>query len=166
MKNGFTIIELVMVLLLAAILAAVAVPNFIDFRADAKNGATHEALGVLRSALMIATATIQLKEDPTNPTPKFPTLAEMQSNAFDDSHPALRGTPILDAKTGIPRNPWSPKTVSPEEAAKIFDCGARPQILKTPEAQGRGWCYSETTGEIWANSNLNQAGPDKTENTY
>lgn len=35
--NGFTIIEMVIVILLTAIMAAIAIPQFIDYRKEAKN---------------------------------------------------------------------------------------------------------------------------------
>ena len=66
LRRGFTLIELVMVILLLAILAAIAIPNFIDFRTDAKNSATSGAIGALRAAIVVATSAIDLKEDPSS----------------------------------------------------------------------------------------------------
>jgi prepilin-type N-terminal cleavage/methylation domain-containing protein len=105
--SGFTLVELVMVILLLSVLAAVAIPNFIDFRKDAKDGATKGSLGAVRSAITIARAAINLKEDPTVPTPKYPTAREMWANAFTASHPNLSGTNILDPAAGVPKNPWT-----------------------------------------------------------
>ncbi len=164
---GLTLIELMMVVLLLAILAAIAIPNFIDFRKDAKNGATYSALGVIRSSLAIAVANIELKEDPESTVIKFPTLVEMQSNTFSDSHPMLKGTPILDPKAGVPKNPWTLPTLPAEEQNKIFDCGSTKTSISSQLNQDqRGWCYSESTGEVWANSNQNGAEPGRTENFY
>ena len=62
-QAGFTLIELVMVILLLGILMTVAIPNFQDFRTEARNAATNAALGGIRSALAISRAAIALKED-------------------------------------------------------------------------------------------------------
>ena len=168
MQLGFTLIELVMVILLLAILAAIAIPNFIDFRSDAKNGATYGALGELRAALVIATASIQLKEDPTFPTPKYPTLLEMQANQYLVSHPVLSGVNVMDLQNGIPKNPWSISTLPTAYHNSILNCNATKSIIFSESGQDdRGWCYRETSGDIWANSNINgQSSNLKSENTY
>lgn len=165
--RGFTLIELVMVILLLAILAAIAIPNFIDFRTDAKNGATQGAIGALRAALVIATASIQLKEDPTVPTPKYPTIDEMQANAFNGSHPVLSGTAIMDPANGVPKNPWTISTLPVVHHNSIINCNVTKSLIdSTSGFDHRGWCYRETSGEVWANSALNKGGAAKTENSY
>ena len=146
--------ELVMVVGLLVILGAIAIPNFIDFRKDAKNQSTQAALGILRSAVVIATASIQLKEDPSQASPKFPTLAEMQANQFLESHPVLKGNKIVDGPNGVPKNPWSEPTLPVANFNKILKCSGPKGSLHLTE-KNQGWCYSEETGEVWANSNQN-----------
>ncbi len=166
-RVGFTLVELVMVILLLSILAAVAIPNFIDFRTDAKNASAQGSVGALRSAISISLAAIQLKEDPTVPTPKYPTILEMASNAFTLSHPVLSGTFIMSPSSGIPKNPWSLSTVAPLFQTSVLNCNVtKTLIFSTTALDFRGWCYRETTGEIWANSNLNSGTANKTENAY
>ena len=166
--HGFTLIELVMVILLLAILAAVAIPNFIDFRTDAKNATAQGAMGALRSAITIATAAIQLKEDPTVPTPKYPTLLEMQTNKFVASHPVLSGANIMDPQNGIPKNPWTISTLAAAFQNSIINCNVAKSLVFSDTGQDdRGWCYRETTGEVWANSNLNGgSASNKSENSF
>ena len=51
MKKGFTLIEMVMIIVILGILAAVAVPKYIDFTASAKTAAEAGVVGGVRSGL-------------------------------------------------------------------------------------------------------------------
>ena len=157
-ERGFTIIELTMVIVLLSVLAAVAIPNYIDFRTDAKNSATQGGLGSMRAALAIGVAAIQLKEDPTTtpPPPRYPTYSEMSTNLYDSNHPVLNGNYIMDPSLGFPNNPWTKSTAAVSTRNRIYDCSAiaKAALLNAPN-NDRGWCYNENTGELWANSDLN-----------
>lgn len=52
-QHGFTLIELVMVIVLVGILAAVAIPKFIDLKSDAALAASNGVAGALASASAI-----------------------------------------------------------------------------------------------------------------
>ncbi|OYT86614.1 MAG: prepilin-type cleavage/methylation domain-containing protein [Burkholderiales bacterium PBB6] len=52
-QSGFTLIELVMVIVILAVLAAVAIPKFVDLGADAKTAALAGVAGSLTSAASV-----------------------------------------------------------------------------------------------------------------
>ena len=52
-RKGFTLVELVIVIVVLGILAAVAMPKFVDLVDDAKEAATKGGLGAIRSVIVL-----------------------------------------------------------------------------------------------------------------
>lgn len=76
-QRGFTLIELVMVIVLVGILAAVAIPKFVDLKADAALSASKGVAGALASA-----SAINYAANKANPTanPLATTCTDVQSH--------------------------------------------------------------------------------------
>ena len=96
-QAGFTLIELVMVIVILGILAAVAVPKFTDISDQAKNAATAGVVGGVRSGIGIWYA--------ANLGQSFPSKLDDASNGAATPTNALFDSVL--AQGGITEGGWS-----------------------------------------------------------
>jgi len=95
-RRGFTLIELMVVVLIIAVLAALVVPKVQDYQLQAKNGAAKSQIGRLASILQ----KFRLDCD------RYPTTEEGLGSLLQQPSDATgwKG-PYLESAT-IPRDPW------------------------------------------------------------
>lgn len=141
-RAGFTLIEVLLVVVIMAVLAAVILPQFTDCSNDAKSSSLKHNLYILRAQIEM----YKLSHAGTVPTLQNGTLAQLV-NATDAS--GAIGTPGPKYPFGpyvagglFPLNPVDQKNTV--EATSVF-----PPTAAT--ATG-GWLYYQPTGQIAANS--------------
>ena len=123
-KRGFTLIELIVVIMILGILATIAVPKFLKTSARAQDNATRSSLSVIRNAIELYTADHNGE------------LPGQQGDLPGDLTEYIRGGfPVSTAKdsSGV-------SYYSVDEAAL------------TPDGSRNGWLYSTITGEFVVNS--------------
>lgn len=125
-RKGFTLIELIAVVVILAILAGVALPKYFDYAAQAKVSACKGALGGVRAGIANF-----YSNGAISGTAAYPTLVQIQTI----------GTVMQDI---IPDNPYKNSGVV---AAAAWD------PTDPPVSGAAGWNYDAATGKFWANSN-------------
>jgi MSHA pilin protein MshA len=130
-QRGFTLIELVIIIVVLGILAAVAIPKYQDLSGEAREASARSALGSLRSGVTIFYANQAVQTG----TATWPTVAELR-------------TPGKVMAQAIPPNPY--QTAAPDS---VVD--ATGQARGTVIGAEGGWAYNPATGEIWPNSSVN-----------
>ncbi len=130
-QAGFTLVELVIVIVVLGILAAVAIPKFFDFTTDANAAACKGSLGNVRSS--IANFYAYSATPAGGGTAAWPTLVQLNTS----------GTVL---EQSIPDNPYSTSVTKNTVIAGT--------TFGTPETAGTtgGWCYKASTGQFWADT--------------
>ena len=129
-KQGFTIIEMLIVILITAIMAAVAIPQFMDYRREARDAKTNMYLGAIREGINMQYAQMKARcysntgeafEQP------YPLAADIEANDVTTTGQATSANDadgcdqadIVDprerrfvASDNLPGNPWSRGTAA------------------------------------------------------
>jgi general secretion pathway protein G len=124
-RSGFSLVELVVVVLIIGILAAVAAPKMFDTAGDARDSATRASLGILRDAVELHRAQ----------NGAYPTAAAITTSL----RPFIKGPFPRVQTTKVP---------TANQTATVVASTVDPLV---PIAGNAGWVYNETTGDIAVN---------------
>lgn len=165
-QAGFTLIEILMVIVLIAILAGVAITQFTDFSPDAKNNAVKANLQVMRRAIAVQSAQMRLRCAYSGTG--GPPLATLNANDITAAVPCTTalvtnpGDRPFVQSASLPTNNWGNVGTSTVVACVNNVCNGctAKTTCKCDGSAARaatddGWCYDVTTGSIWANSSKN-----------
>lgn len=130
-KRAFTLVEILIVVVILGILAAIVVPQFTNASTEAQAGNVATQLQTLRSQ-------IELYRVRNNGNP--PALAGEDDAAWDE----------LVAGDYVRAAPMNPRTRSTSVVIVEFTGVGADGAMPDP-VEGAGWLYNDTTGEIWAN---------------
>ena len=157
--QAFTLIELVIVLTILAILAAVAIPIFGTIRTQTRNSATKGAVMAIREAItqyrMNEIASGRTDGSGTGIAAGWPGHGQVTDRHCSGYNAAL---PHIMANADLPPNPWG--SVATHVTVGNEDCvtlaGGIPLKGEVNPGIDTGWRYRGlTNGEIWANTAVN-----------
>lgn len=121
-EAGFTLLELVSVIVLLGVLAAIAVPRYHNYKETAELAVIKATLGNVRTAIH----NFYLNTAVTETEPRYPTLTELTT----------KGVVLQES---IPENPYKGNNdVGSYTAARVI-------------GGSHGWLYNSLNGDFWLN---------------
>jgi general secretion pathway protein G len=139
-RSAFTLIEVLIVVVIMAILAATIIPQFTDSTKDAKASTAVFNLHTLRSQIELYRA----QHAGLSPSA---TLEELTKKT--DETGAIGTTAAFPYGPYIREIPANPFTSDPTDAKTITTIATSPAAVGNVTAGGGGWLYHVATGGIW-----------------
>jgi general secretion pathway protein G len=125
-RRGFTLIELVVVVLILGIIGAVAAPKMLNTMATAKTNSAKQNVQIIRAAIEMYKS-----QDPNNAYP-----------------PANAATPLATSLAPYLKGPF-PASPLTNNNSTVTDSSANPLVYVS--ANTAGWLYNSTTGDFGLN---------------
>lgn len=147
-RSGFTLIEVLIVVIIMAVLAATIIPQFSASTNDAKQSSVKFNMHTLRS---------QIEMYKVHHLGKYPTVVDSNGSMpqlilATDASGATSSSAVADATHPfgpyidheLPANPFNNKTTVVKQSLS----GAKP----TTGDNSTGWIYDDQTGAVWPNN--------------
>lgn len=142
-RSAFTLIEVLIVVIIMAVLAATIIPQFSSSTSDAKESSLKFNLHTIRSQIEM------YKVHHSSTVPKLATFVDQMTMATDVSGTTGTGSTFIYGpyfQGQVPANPFNGSNVLVATTAKA---GSEPTGVI---AGGAGWQYNETTGDFYPNN--------------
>jgi prepilin-type N-terminal cleavage/methylation domain-containing protein len=175
-EKGFTLVEILMVVLLIGVLVTMAISQFTNFTKEAKNNSLKASLKVVRNGIATQNAQMRLRCGVTGST--WPPVANLNANDITSGATPCTTVQVPNASdrafvsgSSLPENPWGPATGNTFVACVAPGCALATRGTNNCVGAARsnaddGWCYDPSTGEVWANSARNDGLNAATGNEY
>src|SRR5262249_39551983 len=137
-RKGFTLVELLIVVIILAILAAIVIPTIGTASAEAKESALRASLNTVRQAISL----YRVQHNETYPGPAWANVVTQLTTQTDmTGAPGTKYGPYL--RTGFPDNP--------EVDPSVAQTGTTVATMPAAPTGAEAWIYALDTGELRAN---------------